>query len=764
VLAAIVAIAPGGEFSFAGQDALRSAATTRGRAGGAAPKSLLPVACRGLSRNRTYAFAVPVGGVAAPDLASADGAPAGDVVMIHSDDEMVVAPAFSYEGRLNVTECAAGPSDFLAVRYATQDISPELPVEVRGIELGLDNRHGRTTWPSIALHREDRANPLQPSTTVDGVVVDFADPVALPAPAGDAPDAFGRFLASFAAGVTVDRELDLDDGAYSDAFDRSDQTLDNASSDWLECDLMSLTCAGALRFNVVGQVAEKSVGGDGFVAKFPAAAVHDVRPVEDVNIALRVAYDVTDAMAQRAGVFLRGMSLTEFYVVEYLKATDEIQLGAMTTSGFQTIATVAAGTGPTGTLEVRVWGSHPETHIEVAVNGGAPVISEDDATYTFSGVFRGLLSLGASTGERWDDFEVLRDRDLFAVVQLPPGEDAALPAELSSGTIAWRNVMQSNDGTSFTPLATAPGCGTVGSPRPPNTFVGLEVADTTTDSIDNVFQVESKLVSLELDCPGCPIRQNECSANTGGVDATAPLIEVGQDVDISFTWWNEHAPEIDAILWRVAVWDVPCGLISQVPGPVFMQDVTPVVAAGQDVQPATLMTITPPVRWAGGASTASGHCVQVIEFYDTNLPTKDGCPDGWEGTPCPAACSCIADPDQNIATGVIQLDFDVADPCLPVGVSGLDANTLMLARDAIDPSLTLLEWQSLGPVRSYNLHATGSKPALADATIRDDVPVWRRVDVALSVTDELRPECRLPSMVRVFEADGCPSARSLADP
>ena len=100
------------------------------------------------------------------------------------------------------------------------------------------------------------------------------------------------------------------------------------------------------------------------------------------------------------------------------------------------------------------------------------------------------------------------------------------------------------------------------------------------------------------------------------------------------------------------------------------------------------------------------------------------------------------------------------------GTSDLDHNTLFVAKDVSDRTQAVLEWSSLTVPGEYNVHATEFKQQLTDPTIRDEVPVWRRVVGGLTTTTgDLGNLCSgQPRYVVVFESDGCPSGRSLLDP
>lgn len=697
--------------------------------------------------------------------------PAGDQLVIHKDDDFTTSPAFGWEGRVSVTACAAGPTDFLAFRFAAQDFARELPATIAGVEVGLDNRHGRTTWPLVGLAREDPLRPLQPDlASLLASVAPFSAPAttpAFPAPVGSGPDVFMRFPVTFPAPVSLAANLSVDDGMWSDAFDRPiDETLDNPSSDWIEC---SLVACAPNRLTVRTQRVQKTAAGDALGVKLAAAAVHAVRPVEDLDSNLRVAYDVSAATAQRAGLFFRLQSLSEFYFVEFVNP-GQVTLQAQTPGGPVVLAGPIAAPGPSGTLEVTVTGGNPTssapvrgTMIEVRVNGSVVIPAFNDTVYAYTGVLSGLISLGGSTGEVWDSFEVRRNPDVFALLQFPGGEDAGVAAERSLSSAPFANVLSSQDGVTFTPLLTEPGC--TQNPlvaRPPNAFVGLVVRDETADTIDNLAQVEAKLSELSLACASCPLAQSPCGTNPESGQATMPSFEVGASIDVGAGWWNERAPDLSRLWLHFEVYDASCSAVFALGATAIASaDVLPVIDSGQTSMGARFVRLSAPGLSFVPASLGE-HCAMVIEYYDQN---SDNCPDGWEGIPCPVGCACTTDPDQNPSTGVITRDFRVSGACID-GVSDLDRASLRAVKDTIAPASVVLSWQPQSIVVSdYNVHITDRKQALQDPTIRDEVPVWRFVPRELSVTGDVDSGC--PGELRyiaVFEAAICPSSRSLSDP
>ena len=194
--------------------------------------------------------------------------------------------------------------------------------------------------------------------------------------------------------------------------------------------------------------------------------------------------------------------------------------------------------------------------------------------------------------------------------------------------------------------------------------------------------------------------------------------------------------------------------------PIASADVVPVIDPGQTSSGATFVRLLTPGLTFVPVSSGE-HCAVVVEFYDQN---SDSCPDGWEGTPCPASCTCTTDPDENASTGVITRDFRVSSACVE-GASDLDRWSLRVVKDTVSPSAVTVSWQSLATVADYNVHVADRKQSLQDPTIRDEVPVWRHVPRSFSITGDIASDC--PGDLRyiaVFEAAICPSSRSLPDP
>ena len=387
------------------------------------------------------------------------------------------------------------------------------------------------------------------------------------------------------------------------------------------------------------------------------------------------------------------------------------------------------------------------------------VLNHDDAVYRYVGEFRGIVSLGPSSGERFDDFVVRRNPDVFAVVQAPPQETAGLAGDRSPASFAFASTLVSTDGVSFAPLAADPDCGG----KAPGAALALVVEDATAGTVDNVFQFEAQLESLVVDCPGCDRSQSLCADDTAAADATTPFFEVGQNVDVNLSWWNDHAPDRADILYRVAVYDVACGLLGQVAATRVAAADVAVVDPGQATAGPVLATLAGPAL--SFVPAASGdYCAVAVEFYDSNADT---CPDGFEralpSDLCPAGCTCIGDPDQNPSTAFLTFDFQVSGGC-SAGTSMIDRNTLFLTKDPVSPAdRVVFAWSTLGPVGLYNVHVTPFKQLLADPAVRDQTPVLAEALFELTVTESL-PVCDGVMYVGAFEQALCLSRRSLPDP
>lgn len=707
-----------------------------------------------------------------------------DTLLISKDDGFATTPLFEYEGRLSVSPGVAGPTDHLGFRFSTQDFAHELPVSIAAVSIGFDNAYGRATWPLIALAKEDPAKPLNPSPTYLAEVAGYSLPASqLPAPAvAGTPDAFMRLRVALPTPVAISQDLSVNDGTWSDNFDRTSQeTLDNANSDWLECNLIA--CPGPQHLLVdatagagsVVKIPYAATDGDAVGFKYPKGSVFATRPVNDLDLDLSVRYDVaTNPSANRAGLFFRAEYVDRYYVAEFNKATSSVVLLARNGAAANTLQSVNVGAKTTGTLAVKVWGVHPTTHIVVSIDG-TPYITVDDATYAYAGAFMGLASLGATSGEIWDDFVVKRNPDNFVVILAPPGLNAALPAEMSSGaapasylataaSVPFHNVYTSTDGQTWARLAAQTNCLT-----PANAFVGLEVkdADAGPPDVDNLFQTESKPTSVVLSCPTCTTTRNLCGADKGPADYALPVFEVNKPIDINLGWWNEHVPDVDYLYWRVDLYQNGCPNDSLATATWLSRaDRRPVTDKGQVNAPgAQYMTLATPLTTFTPLA-AGDYCAMITELYDKNL---DCCPDGFETTPggvgCPPACSNVADPDQNAATGVLARPFTVELACTPAVASELNRPSLRLVKNDVDASKTNLSWQTNGATGRYNIHLTESKSELAEPTIRTVVPPYARVVGALNYTMAVpAPVLNDLQYVAVFQNDGCASGWSLVDP
>jgi hypothetical protein len=690
----------------------------------------------------------------------------GDRLTISKDDGVVAGPPLGFEGRLRPGSGPAGASDYLAFRFATGEIGRMLPVTVTGLTVAFDNRYGRAVWPLVALAREDRAVPLRPDLGALVEVRDLADPLAIAPPAGAAPDRIER-LAVDLADTVIDPDPSLDDSGLSDDFDRPDEPL--GSTPWLECGLDA--CPGPQALQLAGNrvVKTRAVAAALGLRTVRDEAVYRLRPFDDRDQALGVRFDVGAPTAAAAGIAFRVEEvfpepppgrLSRYYLASYQKRPQpEVHLWAVV-DGVATAVTAPVGVAArdTGALEVEVEGVNP-TRIRVRLDA-VEVIDHRDSTWSFGGWRSGLASYHpteASSGEAWDDFTVLRNRDLFVVVQLPPGEDASLPAERSPASLPWGSVLFSSDGASWSPEpddadCDRPALGRVGNTGA-NGLVQVVVEDATVAD-DNVFRAEYKLDRIDVGCPSCPLaRDSRCRLNPSAWDASAPVLESGRQVEVKPWWWNEHVPDLDDILVRVVAYQGGCfGAAVAGADVVTASAGQAAVGAEHRTAPAPMLTFTP---------AAPGlYCLVALEFYDLN---RDGCPDGFE--PPGGACTPVPNPDQSFATqGLLRL-VEVYPPCTPVTVSNLEPSSLRLTRAAA--GATDLAWARLDagrPPGSYNLHLTEVKAVVEPGRLRTEVPPWREV-VGLTASREQLPEPAGPVLfLGLFENDGCASGQSLPDP
>ena len=147
--------------------------------------------------------------------------------------------------------------------------------------------------------------------------------------------------------------------------------------------------------------------------------------------------------------------------------------------------------------------------------------------------------------------------------------------------MAWGSILTSGDGLSWAPRAPFDPAFCF---NPGNPFVQLEVEETTNQNL--LFENEARLVTLELDCPTCPVTRNRCNENRAEAERFPPLPTVGEALSVRVGWWNEHLGD-DALLLRASVLDADCD------------------AAGSVVASATLVAGDVPGQLAGSAGLQS---------------------------------------------------------------------------------------------------------------------------------------------------------------
>ena len=686
-----------------------------------------------------------------------------------------------YEARLDVSGGLAGDQDWVAVRFPARDLAGGLPVRVQGARIGLDDRNGSFVWPAVELWLEDPAAPLTPRSGADSVVAGPLDAEltlgSLPQGAWD-PTRFARLEAFDPSGAGLDVPADwLSDGAFDDDFERFDQPLDDLAGLWLECEGDSCCDGGGCPFTRSLAVSSNAVArGAGTAAptlaiRFPDPVVGDVRPAVDLDLRVSANIDVSDAAAGPAGVAVRASATDAYYavLVDPVPSPDELVGVVVSPSGATELGRQPlVGDGGNRRISVQALGANPEVRLEVEVDG-APTATFTDDVWRWTGSFVGLVAAGTGTsGELWDDFQVERRRDVFVTIQLPPGEDAGLPLDISDSSVAWGAVLTSADGAAWTPLGvTDPAfCFNPGSP-----FVQLEVEKI--DAAGPLFTHESRLVTIDFDCPTCPVTRNRCNANGSADERFPPVPTVGEALSVRVGWWNEHVGD-DRLLLRATVLDSDCDAVGNVvaSGTFVAGDVAG-QAPGSNAEYSSVAGVLDFVPALEGS-----HCLVIEEFHDANA---DCCADGFEPAgpfddpmgvgSCPGACTPAPASDSNPSTGLLVRDFNVARACTPAAAtSDMDGGSLRLAKvDGTDPVFT--EFLVLDDTRTvYNVHAMEGRPFDTRLCFQDFSPIFDRLVFSGPVGNEVRRTYELPApadgrvlWLAAFETDGCPAASSLPD-
>ena len=689
----------------------------------------------------------------------------GDSLVVSLDDG--VAPVGGdWESRLDVSGGPAGPADAIAVRFPASALAVAPPFDVSQVIVGLDDRHGVTSWP-VELWLEDSVAPLQPrqgGATVSGLL-DAAASGLVPV-SGGRPSDFRRVAVPLRLSVP---DAWLSDGAFDDDFERTAVPL--ADADWVECE--DATC-GTRNVMLSGGRAVRETGGGALLAvRFPSAPQESMRPHRDLDVHASVRIAESAAGFRRAGLALRVIAPDAYYRIEYIQTPPQVQVTAVLPPPFGDVAIgaplpVGTPTSGTRTLDVTVTGTTPSVRFDVSVDG-VPLGTVTDATWRLAGWYAGLTASDpAGAGEAWDDFRVERRPDVFAVVAFPPGADAGLPLDVSDLSLASQSVLESADGTSFSPLGLRAGCANPGNP-----FVQLRVEDSVTG--DRLFQREAHVVAVGLDCPTCTPGPGTCSRNLGVSEHAVPALVPGAAVTASVRWWNEHLAD-DTVLFRGTLWSGPC----ESPGAqLATATVTGVPSLGQGtatVSAADVLAFTP--------SDPGPHCLTIEELHDVN---GDCCPDGEETTPlggCAGACTPVAPSDSNGGTRWTLVDLLVGNPCAspkgedvgrdgPTDTDGdgipdeinLDGTSLRVARGAAADEIDLA-WSrhdALVFPAIYHVHAASSATFARDACYLEQAPVLESVVGSTAVTLSLPTALGDAAWIAVHETDGCDGGRSVPD-
>jgi hypothetical protein len=682
----------------------------------------------------------------------------GDTLLLSLDDDLPAVLGDTYEARLDVSGGVAGASDLVAVRFPSQSLAVAPPFRVRDVVLGLDDVHGRTTFPAVEVWVEDPLIPLTPGSGPRSSAVTNFDAAAagLPAPPPGAtrPTAFARLPVGMPPLDVPDAWLS--DGSFDDDFDRADEPLDNLASDWLEC--QDVLCGGDVTDKSLslsaGRVVRDVTGASSLAVKFQAAGVFDVRPAHDIDTWATVDLDLSAPTATRAGLAVRALGVDAFYRVEYVKATDQVEVDAVTPATVVALGAFnALFPSDTPRLGVRVTGGERQTMLEVYV-GGAPIGTATDPTFRMTGRLLGLVASDpASSGEAWDALAVERRPDVFTVVRLPPGEDVGLPLDVSTDSVISGSVLLSSDGVTYAPLGEAPGCVNPGNP-----FVQLEVEDIVGDRL---FEQEAHVVALALTCPTCPTGPDACLENAAAAERRRTVYTEGRVHDVTVSWWNEHLSDADRLIFRASAWDAPCSAVGA-----LVAEGTLVVGpddgqrtAGPVLRTATVASFTPPVEGA--------YCVVVEEWHDLN---GDCCPDGAETVPipggsCPGPCAPAPGSDSNPSTAITVRDVRVEAACTPVAASNLDGRSLRVERTNGDRVRTTLRWDVVDPFTfpaRYNFHLMEAEAIGAGLAFLDVAPIVDRPVGVLTRDYDLTPPAGGRALwMSINETDGCPSGNSL---
>lgn len=710
----------------------------------------------------------------------------GDRLVVSLDDDAL--PDFvddalnvtgQYEARLDVSGGVAGATDWIAVRFPARDLARGLPVRINDVLVGVDDLNGATSWPEIELWLEDAANPLWPRQGATSVVAPPLEAVSAgvePLPSGSfVPSRFTRLSAQLPGGLDVPADW-LTDGAFDDAYERFDQPLDDLVGLWLECEgddcCQSGGCGFTRGLRIEGNRVVRAAGSAGstIAVRFADPVVEALRPSVDLDLRVTATVDVSDPLAGPAGVFARALSTDSYYavVIDPGPSPDEVVALAITPMGPVELGReMLTGDGGARALSVEVTGVNPEVQLSVEVDGGShgPFF---DATYRWAGSFAGLVAANAgSEGESWDDFRVERRPDVFVTLRLPEGEDVGLPLDVSNGSLASRSILTSSDGANWAPR---PPYDPAFCFNPGNPFVQLQVEEITTQSL--LFENESRIVKLGLDCPTCPLTRNRCNENASADERFLPLPTVGEAVGVRVGWWNEHLGD-DRLLLRTSVFDANCDSAGSLvaSSTLVAGDVTGQLAGGAGLQSlAGVLDFTPLME--------GSYCVVVEEFHDSNA---DCCPDGLEatgpfddplgGAACPGACTPTAGSDSNPSTTVVLRDFQVYPACVPnAGPSDLGGASLRLTKgsgnDALVTDLLLID----DTRTTYNVHAMTAQPFEANQCFEGFAPIVDRFAFSGPVGNEVRRTYELPAppdgrvlWLAAFETDACPAARSLQD-
>jgi hypothetical protein len=700
----------------------------------------------------------------------------GDHVVVSLDSGLGPAPLLDYEASLDVAAGPAGPAEAVAARFPSRLLAVRPPFRVSDVLVGLDDKHGATTWP-VELWLEDPINPLVPRSgpVSDSGSLDAVAGGLVPRTSAWRPTVFARLPTGLSLDVP---DAWLSDGSFDDAFARVEGPLDDGLSDWLEC--QGSLCGGDRvappEVDVVaGRADRTSAGQPVLLVKFQQPDVYAIRPALDLDVVAAVGVRDSAAGFRRAGLALRVMAVDAYYRVEYVEGPNRVEVTAVTPGGDVPLATLPVATPTSGTRRLSVAVSWVAPAVEMAVSvDGAPVGIARDAVYRFTGPLVGLVASDpAGVGEAWDDLVVQRRHDVFVVITQPPGEDVALPLEVGDDALITDSILVSTDGVAFTPLALAPGCVNPGNP-----YVQVEVEETDPAG-GHLFDREARIVSVELDCPTCPKGPQDCSANTSIAAATEVQPVEDEPHDVVVSWWNERLLDED-LIFEAQLWSGPCDASGAAIGSVSGRVVGDPGQAGGPPRVGTFRIgpLTPPDPGA--------YCVVVKEMHDAN---RDCCPDGEETTPlagCPGPCVSVAASDSNPSTAFVLREIFVSGTCTPrtpdVGRDGpddvdgdgsldeinLDGGSLRVAFGPGGTDEVVLSWSRLDtlvPPARYNVrHVVG---AAFDRTLcpLDFMPVIDRPSNVTTRTYSV-PATGAGTIVHWFsvhETDDCTADADVSD-